>query len=72
MAKRSSAHIKAQKEGRKRDLQICQICGSSEKPNGHHVIDVQFGGSSNAKNIVTLCDKHHKKVHANKIDITVF
>jgi len=72
MAKRSVEHVKAQKEGRIRDRQTCQICGSKNKPNGHHIIDVQYGGSADADNIVTLCEGHHKKVHSGKINIIKF
>jgi len=72
VGKRSNAHLRAQKEGRVRDLQTCQICGSTDNPTGHHIIDIQHGGSSNLDNIITLCDTHHKKVHSNKINITKF
>lgn len=72
MAKRSSEHLKAQKEGKSRDLNTCQICGSTNNPRGHHIIDVQYGGSSDKDNIITLCEDHHKKVHAKKIDISKF
>jgi 5-methylcytosine-specific restriction endonuclease McrA len=72
MTERNSAHKKAQKEGKKRDLDTCQVCGSTHKVQGHHIVDVKYGGSSNKENIVTLCDYHHKKVHSNKIDISKF
>jgi len=72
MAKRSSAHLKAQKEGKERDLYTCQICGGTLDVRGHHIIDVHFGGSSDKDNIVTLCDDHHKKVHSKKINIVKF
>jgi 5-methylcytosine-specific restriction endonuclease McrA len=67
--KRSSNHVKAQRNGRKRDLNTCQICGSTNKTQGHHIFDVFFNGSSSVDNIITLCEKHHKKVHLNLIDI---
>lgn len=70
MAKnRSTAHKRAQKAGRERDLNICQICGSSDHVEGHHIIDHQFGGAALADNIISLCHKHHKDVHDGKIDI---
>lgn len=62
----------AQLAGKLRDLFICQICGSSEEPQGHHLFDVSFGGSANAENIITLCAKHHKKIHKGLIDIIKF
>lgn len=46
MGKRSSAHIKAQRAGRERDGNRCQICGSNDHVEGHHIIDHQFGGAA--------------------------
>ncbi len=70
MAKnRSAAHTRAQKAGRERDRNICQICGSSDHVEGHHIIDHQFNGAALADNIITLCHKHHSDVHKGKIDI---
>ncbi len=69
MAKRSSAHIKAQREGRVRDLGTCQICGSQQNVEGHHIIDHQFYGSANAENIVTLCHECHTRVHKGLISL---
>ena len=37
MGKRSSAHIKAQRAGRERDGNRCQICGSNDHVEGHHI-----------------------------------
>ena len=70
--KRSSAHLKAQKEGKIRDNYTCQICGSTEHTQGHHVFDVQFNGEADADNIVTLCDICHKKVHRGILDLFIF
>ena len=72
MAKRSSAHIKAQREGRSRDLETCQACGSKEKVKGHHILDHQFSGAALADNIVSLCQKCHTNVHNGKMDILKF
>ena len=33
--KREKAHVKAQKAGRKRDHNTCQICGTKLNPEGH-------------------------------------
>lgn len=68
---RDYKHIKAQKEGKSRDG-FCQLCGSTQNLEGHHIFDVQFGGAANKDNIVSLCDKCHDKVHANKVDIDIF
>lgn len=40
MAKRSSEHIKAQRQGKERDNYTCQICGSTDRVHGHHLLDV--------------------------------
>jgi 5-methylcytosine-specific restriction endonuclease McrA len=72
MAKRSNDHLKAQKDGKARDLHTCQVCGGTDKVQGHHIIDVRYGGSPNSDNIVTLCNEHHKKVHSGKISVFKF
>ncbi len=72
MAKRSSAHIKAQRAGRNRDYETCQICGSKEKVEGHHIFDYQYSGAASADNIIALCHKCHTNVHNGKLDILKF
>ena len=72
MAKRGSEHGKAQRAGRQRDFETCQVCGSKERAEGHHIMDYQFGGAASIDNIVTLCQKCHKEVHNGKIDILKF
>lgn len=70
MAKdRPAAHTRAQKAGRERDENICQICGSKDHVEGHHIIDYQFNGAALEDNIIALCRKHHNDVHRGKIDI---
>lgn len=70
MAKnRSSAHTKAQRAGRERDGNRCQICGSKNHVEVHHIVDYQFGGAANVDNIIALCRKHHNDVHKGNIDI---
>ena len=72
MKKRSSAHVAAQKQGRKRDLETCQICGSTNHTEGHHIFDYAFGGAPDKDNIVTLCHDCHTKVHRGLIDLFKF
>lgn len=62
-------HQFVQRAGKKRDLFVCQICGSTVKPEGHHVINFQYGGAADIDNIITLCQKCHKSVHRGTIDI---
>ncbi len=70
--KRPIEHTRAQQAGRQRDGNTCQICGSKEHVEGHHIIDYAFGGAASAENIVALCHKHHKDVHDGKINILHF
>lgn len=69
---RPSAHKRAQREGRERDRNTCQICGSKDHVEGHHIVDYQFNGAALADNIITLCYKHHHDVHNGKIDLFKF
>lgn len=71
-AKRSSEHQRAQRGGKERDLRTCQICGSTQNPEGHHIINHQYGGSADVDNIVTLCHVCHKEVHRGNLDIIKF
>lgn len=70
--KRSAAHTRAQKAGRERDRNICQICGSNNHVEGHHIIDYLFSGAASIDNIISLCHKHHNDVHRGRIDIMKF
>lgn len=72
MGKRGPEHDRVQKLGRERDMQTCQICGSTAEPEGHHVFDYQYGGDADVDNIVTLCRECHNKAHKGEIDIFVF
>ena len=72
MKKRNSAHQRAQKEGRVRDCNVCQICGRIHNPEGHHIIDYQYGGGATKENIVTLCRNCHKEVHRGTLDMVRF
>lgn len=72
MGKRGSEHIKAQCQGKKRDLNICQVCGSRLRAQGHHFIDFHFGGAANVDNIITLCQHCHSQVHRGKIVLFKF
>jgi len=71
-AKRSSAHIKAQKMGKIRDVFTCQACGCKHKIEGHHIVDHSFSGSSAVENIISLCHSCHRAVHSGKLNIFKF
>lgn len=70
--KRSAAHLKAQKDGKIRDHKACQICGSTDHVEGHHILDYSFGGAADKDNIITLCHECHKNVHRGLIDLFIF
>lgn len=69
MATREREHYVAQKKGKVRDLYTCQICGSADYVEGHHIMNYQYGGAASVDNIVTLCRKCHKQVHRGNIDV---
>lgn len=69
---REYVHTLAQNEGKRRDYNVCQVCGSAVKPEGHHMIQYLYGGAANDENIITLCQKCHKQVHRGNIDIMKF
>ena len=69
MKKRGLEHVKIQKQGKARDYYVCQICGSKDHVEGHHIIDYQYGGAANTENIIALCRDCHKKTHRGKIDL---
>lgn len=70
--KRNSAHRTAQRKGKERDLFTCQICGSKNHTEGHHLFDFSFGGAAHKDNIITLCNGCHKNVHKGIIDLFKF
>lgn len=72
MTKRSSAHTRAQKNGKIRDGHTCQACGSKNNVEGHHIIDYQFSGAAAADNIISLCHDCHKSVHNGNLNIFKF
>lgn len=41
----------------------CEVCGSTEKLNMHHIVPVLIGGNNDEENISWLCYKHHRMVH---------
>ncbi len=70
--KRGKDHINAQKSGKIRDNNVCQVCGSTDHVEGHHILDFRYGGAGCADNIIALCRSCHKEVHRGKLDISLF
>ena len=54
----------------KRDGYTCQICGSRENLEAHHIIPKSRGGTNIVENGITLCKECHKAVHEGKIRLT--
>jgi hypothetical protein len=52
-----------------RDESHCRICGDHyERGNPvevHHIIPKKDGGTHHLKNLITLCEKHHKETFKN-------
>lgn len=52
-----------------RDFCHCRVCGehySRENPvEVHHIIPKKDGGTHHLKNLVTLCEKHHRETFRN-------
>ena len=72
MGRRSKEHLAAQRAGKKRDRHVCQICGSTNHTEGHHMIDHQYGGGASKDNIITLCHECHQKAHKGLLDLLFF
>lgn len=58
---RDARHVRVQRQGKERDRYICQVCGSRERLEGHHIVDYHFGGAADKNNIITLCHECHRK-----------
>ena len=69
---RDARHVQVQRQGKERDCYICQVCGSRERLEGHHIVDYHFGGGADKNNIITLCHECHRKVHRGEIILWVF
>jgi len=49
---------------KKRDNYECQACGTSDvELHVHHIVPLSAGGTNARSNLLTLCDKHHGRVH---------
>jgi 5-methylcytosine-specific restriction protein A len=52
-----SAEVKA------RDNYCCVICQSTKSLEVHHILALSRGGTNSKRNLITLCNKCHKKRH---------
>ena len=44
----------------------CQLCGSANWLEIHHIYYRSQGGSNDERNLIRLCKKCHQMVHSNK------
>lgn len=44
---------------------LCEICGSNQAIDIHHIESRRYKDSDNIKNLIALCRKHHTWIHAN-------
>ncbi len=54
----------------KRDKHQCQLCGETYQHRGldvHHIIHLDYCGTHNLNNLITLCVVCHSKQHSHKI-----
>ena len=43
---------------------FCIICGTKENLQNHHIIPIEWGGSDDKTNLITLCGEHHAWIHS--------
>lgn len=68
--RRSSAHLKAQREGKEADTYTCFFCLKQYRGNhGHHLILYSEGGEATTNNMLTLCPECHRLYHSGKINV---
>ena len=44
----------------------CQLCGSTQWLEIHHIVYRSELGSNDERNLIRLCKYHHQLVHSNK------
>ena len=44
----------------------CQLCGSTNWLEIHHIVYRSQGGTNDERNLIRLCKYHHEQVHKNK------
>ena len=48
-----------------RDHYQCRICGGYRNVEVHHITPKKAGGTHHLKNLITLCQEHHKETYKN-------
>lgn len=44
----------------------CMWCGTTVDLQGHHIIYRSHSGIDDASNIITLCERHHRKAQSDR------
>lgn len=71
--KRPKEDYAARKIAKERDNYTCQVCGSTENVEGHHLFEYSYeNGASAPDNIITLCRRCHLMVHHGNTDLIIF
>jgi predicted restriction endonuclease len=65
-------HTKAIKKAKEKELHKCQLCGSQDRVQGHHIKDYGFNGPATVDNIIVVCFGCHKKLHRGEIQIDIY
>ena len=48
------------------EQRYCQLCGSTNWLEIHHIMYRSQGGNNDERNLIRLCKKCHEMVHSNK------
>jgi hypothetical protein len=49
---------------RRRDGNVCVVCGRRDRLSVHHVVPARLGGADGMDNLVTVCVLHHRQADA--------
>jgi 5-methylcytosine-specific restriction endonuclease McrA len=59
----STSYAKLQRQVLERDGWRCQVCGSMQNLQAHHLKFRSHSGSDEEQNLITLCAECHERMH---------
>lgn len=65
---RSRKWDKIRENARRRDFYMCRICERNRAVDGHHLTYERWGGEEEPRDILSLCQDCHGKIHEKKED----